>query len=542
MTGMGRDLGIALSLANLCYLRVWSEILTYQEADAFFMKAPPSPVHFAAALLNVVTMAGLLWLAMTAARREPSGRTMELARWAFCVFLLVGLNAVRSVVFNGLFTRWPSLSPVADLRLMWHTPGRFFLLLLLLSSVGALVRWNGRLVRAGSGVLFVLLPALPVTFGQAVWKSASYDPAPFLDKPLAAPRPAQSHPAARVLWIVFDEWDQRLTFLDRRSGTSLPSVYRFRDQAVYATNAYPPGPSTLLSMTSLITGRLVVRAEAQGPGNLLLAFADSRQTVPWDSQPNVFSKARAAGFNTAVVGWYIPYGRLLNSDLTFCRWWEMARQHNSVGQRLPETLFHQARSLLETNSRSIFGQSLATIKHRQTCQAILEQAKQVAADPKLGLILVHFPLPHEPYLSDPSRCCFGLRNPPVEGYFDNLDLLDRTLAELQRSMELAGTWENTNVLLTSDHWYRRARALDGKIDHRVPFLLKLAGQNQRLTYDLPFNTILTGELIASLLEGNLASPQAAAAWLDGQARATPPLEGAEQADGSEGVRLEVKCR
>jgi hypothetical protein len=37
-----RDLFIALSLANLCYLRVWSELLTYTRSDTYLMKLPPA--------------------------------------------------------------------------------------------------------------------------------------------------------------------------------------------------------------------------------------------------------------------------------------------------------------------------------------------------------------------------------------------------------------------------------------------------------------------------------------------------------------------
>ena len=35
---------VALSFANICYLRVWGEILTYRPWDTYLMTTPPRPV------------------------------------------------------------------------------------------------------------------------------------------------------------------------------------------------------------------------------------------------------------------------------------------------------------------------------------------------------------------------------------------------------------------------------------------------------------------------------------------------------------------
>src|SRR5207249_2849325 len=95
-------------------------------------------------------------------------------------------------------------------------------------------------------------------------------------------------------------------------------------------------------------------------------------------------------------------------------------------------------------------------------------------------------------------------------YIDNLRLVDRTMAELRRAMEATGTWDRTTVLVTSDHWWRHelwrqagelAREevpFASKVDHRVPFILKLAGQREAVTYEPELSTadaaILVGDL------------------------------------------------
>ena len=48
--GALRDLAVALSLANLCYLRVWSELLTYRRNDTYLMSRLPGPPGLAAVM------------------------------------------------------------------------------------------------------------------------------------------------------------------------------------------------------------------------------------------------------------------------------------------------------------------------------------------------------------------------------------------------------------------------------------------------------------------------------------------------------------
>src|SRR5262245_6584488 len=74
-----QDLFIALSLANLCFLRVWSQLLTYTRADTYLMLAPPSPQTYVALMLDVLVLAGLVWLGITLVRRYLTGWVLGLA-------------------------------------------------------------------------------------------------------------------------------------------------------------------------------------------------------------------------------------------------------------------------------------------------------------------------------------------------------------------------------------------------------------------------------------------------------------------------------
>jgi hypothetical protein len=503
-----RDWLIGLSFANLCYFRVWSAILTYTWSDTYVMKAVPGPAEIAACILNVLLAGTVVALLIAWARRRLRGRAALLAQWAGLAALVVPLQALRSVAMQHipyfrrevLISLYGSEAVLAGVALAGG------------AATFAAIRWRARVGRMLASALLILSPFVALNVAQGLWKIARFDPAPLMDKPLAPMLPnAKTEP--RIFWLIADEWDQRLTFLDRPGDLALPEIDRFRREALYATQAYPPSAHTSWSMPSLLIGKLVDGVKPTGPDELLLLMPDQQQPLRWSEQPNFFSHARQAGFNTALVGSYHPYGRVLHKDLTACWWWPTAVQANSTGDSFREFLINQPRSLLETNSRSVFGQALPVQQHARIYQMGLERAKEMAVNPEMGVVFWHAPIPHAPHPYDRRTGQFTLRS-PVNGYYDSLALLDRTLGELRRALEARGLWETTTILLSSDHWNRGSHLLDGKKDHRVPFLLKLPGQKDGVVYDRPFNTVLSHDLLLAVLRGALRDPAALAAWLD----------------------------
>jgi sulfatase-like protein len=523
-----------LSLANLCYARVWSELLTYTPSDAFLMKAAPTPAHYVAAVLNTTLLAAIFRLAVYLSRRDASGRALRCGQWLLPLPLLGVLHAIGSVVSGHWdlafrYVRTPVVGMVGRQGLLWVGWA-----LILPAALLTLV-WGHRVVRCLSVVLLILSPLVPATFVQAAWKCLRYDPTPFADSPAASPSAHVSKPAARVVWIVFDEWDQRLTFDERPAGVKLPELDRFRSEAFYATNAYPPSDRTLLSIPSLTTGKVVIDAKPESSRDALLRFSGETHARSWSGQPNIFSLGRQLGLDTTIVGWYLPYCRALSADLTACYWWGMSTQYNSLGTGFLAILTNQARSLWETVQFSVLGQSRAVEHHVETYRAMLARACDVVADARPGLAFIHFPVPHSPHFYDRATQDFTLGNSPIRGYPGSLEVVDLTLARLREAMERAGTWETTTVLLTSDHWYRNSLALDGKLDRRVPFLMKPAGTREGLTYGRPFNTVVAHDLLAVVLRDQVSDARDVARFLASHAQ--PPLK--QYGPSAEGIRQET---
>jgi arylsulfatase A-like enzyme len=192
----------------------------------------------------------------------------------------------------------------------------------------------------------------------------------------------------------------------------------------------------------------------------------------------------------------------------------MPRPINSNGGTLGAAMGGQTRSLFETWRLSAFGQSLSTERKAREFGEAVERAKAVAADPAYGFVVIHLLTPHFPHAYDRTRDAFTLGNAPLRGYYDSLALTDRVWAQLRRSMEDAGVWEGTAVLLTSDHAMKHSELLDGKKDSRVPFLLKLPGPSRGRDYTLAFDTVVTGELLLEALDGGVSSADEAMQWLD----------------------------
>lgn len=522
-----RDAGITLSLANLCFFRVWSAHF-YGYLRPYFRK-DVSLADVAALALDVLLLAVLFWAAARLARRSKQPLARLGMRLGFLLVLLVIVDIIRQ-----------GLAPQAGQLVTEPAPWspRAVLLGLVLAAVALYGgwRWRQSIPRVCARMVLILSPFVVVTFSQAVWITLrDAPPETRQDRPLAPLLPLSNPPRARLLWLVFDGMDQRLSFAERPAGLELPELDRLRSQSLYAPNAFSPATATLSALPALITGRFVDYAEPGAANELMVGLHGTTDIVPWSRQPSVFSRARAAGVNPALAGWFHPYCRLLGQELTGCAW--VPYQFTGEPRTLPERMRDQAALLLWSLpfGPAFFGADpldlnlLPTRLYRQnhTRRYVLvhASARKMAGDAALGLIFVHVPVPHGPPIYDRRTGEFGDVRQSKGWYLDNLALVDRTLAELRQTLEEAGLWERTAILLSSDHAWPGSVSLDGKRDPRVPFLFRLPGQTRAVTYEAPFNTVLSHDLVLALLGGEFTEPEQVARWLDehrGTAPGSPP--------------------
>ena len=121
------------------------------------------------------------------------------------------------------------------------------------------------------------------------------------------------------------------------------------------------------------------------------------------------------------------------------------------------------------------------------------------------------PIPHPPHPYSRKSGKFDVRISHNKDYFDSLALMDQMFADLRRTMEDAGLWDKTTVLISADHSLRDPI---GKFDARVPFLLRFPREETHSVYDPQLHTITTADLLLSILHGEVAARPDAVAWLD----------------------------
>ena len=148
------------------------------------------------------------------------------------------------------------------------------------------------------------------------------------------------------------------------------------------------------------------------------------------------------------------------------------------------------------------------------------------SDRRLGFFWAHFPLPHPPgMLPSPSRSL-------QPNYFDNLALVDDAVGMAVAELKRNGRWDDSIVVITSDHGLRREIWQDrpgwtkeedhligirGKRDY-VPVIVHLPRQRQNIVFDQALSAMVLHELILEWSQGRLIQPEALSSWLAARAK------------------------
>jgi hypothetical protein len=517
---MLKDLARSVSFANLCFMASWPELLALSLNPAAQYERYKFN-GYVAIILNVAVLAAFGFVAVTLTRRFAGAKGLKIAGWLFLLAMILPIHAI-------IQTQVPSLEINSGSPVFGSLKGTILGGLCVAAAVVTATRFQSGAVKIVSTLLLLLFPFALWTFGRTAYimqRFRASDSAPML---------ASNRSSPRVLWFVFDELDQRIAFSERPPGLKLPELDRLRGESLFAANAFPPAESTLLSLPALISGRLVSSAYVASPSSLMVTFGESAEFLEWAEQPNVFLEARELGINSTLAGWYHPYTRLIGDSLTRCVFED--RPERPVVQHVRKQL--RAAILSLPFARSVpalrdmaFGEFDDAQDYRKQSridmyQRTLGEAMSSATDPNIGISFIHWPVPHLPVIYDRETDEFKWSN--RSNYLDNLALVDRTVGEIRRALEGKGLWDDTVVVITSDHparkskWGEKFDTLDEqqaaivgrKTDPRVPFLLKLRGQKEGLVYQPEFNTVLTAGIVLGILRGEISSVESLNTWLE----------------------------
>lgn len=489
----------ALSFANLCLLTDTFPLL--DDGDrAYFYKSQVGPAALLALALNIVCLALLTWFVVLALDRLRSRWLRFSFDILFLMLLLLPVNFFRMQKFH-----------VSGSQLFDFFKQPFALVGLLIASGGVLWQ-HRRLARVVAICIGIVSPLALFNLARiGLMTVGILHPVEFAVE--AAPRMTKPVRSTRIIWILFDETDRRLAFDNRPANLQLPEFDRLRAEALDATNAYPPGASTILSLPALISGRQVSHPQPEGSWDLEMTLVDNQRVTSWKRLPSVFASARDLGFNTALVGWFHPYGRLFGANLNYCAWFAYPAW-DSV--RSPDFLPAVKNQLACLVGGLYFRATFANL-----CRESLAESLLIVTNKDYGLVFLHLPPPHEPGIYKPDQNRYSLMGmSKVAGYFNNLVLADHWLGSLRQALQAAGEWDRSWVLVSTDHSWRKSRLYDNVRDFRVPFILKAPNQVQPATYGSRFNTVITHDLVLAILRNQVTNERSAITWLD----AHPSLE------------------
>jgi hypothetical protein len=525
---------LCFAYANFCFFSAWQQL----ESRYFdFFLSPPVRVdvvvrYVLALLADIAILTLVLWGVYVWISRKSIPHASSIVALGFLGLLVIPLNLLR-----------------AELKL-FSLDNKMALAAVLVLGIAAII-WHKVLIKP---VAALLIFSWPLMFVELISSARHVISAAKYVEPAQAQR-FSGAPPRRIVWMIFDEFDEGLAFESRPPGMRLPNLDDLKAKSVSGNNAYRSQRATPLAIPSLLLGKIVSRETIAGPVGLNLTFTDgTSQSYPFTD--NIFSLVRRRGINAAVGGWYLPYCRLFNDSLTDCVSVAGESQVESISTFLDPPLIESIPKAMVMFPRDVLARlpgvdrlgvtwapiGFAITKTRAARQVIEFQSIRQAAlrfstDPGLGFVYLHFPIPHT----------YGIYNSatsqvePGGNYFDNLQLVDKTLGELRSAMEQAQMWDSATVLVSTDHSLRHdgdslRHARDpGAVDfvtpeitaeaegRRVPFFLKLPSQQIGIPYETPFNAVLTRDLLLSILSGDVSTPEQAVQWLDTNRKRAPVI-------------------
>ncbi len=496
---MPRNCWISLSFANLVYLAAWADLLPPGRLDAFLRKTLAGYSLYFAVAADVFVLSLATFLIVSIAPRLPG--------WLQRFLTILAIAAVALAV-RTLSIHWPfytrALGPAIAAALAVFVLGSF-----------------SKSIRLLAGIAMAATPCLAVTLiGSLVYLNTQ---TPLPPDPQLAQRLA-GRPPVRVLWILFDDWDERLTFADRPAGIQLPTVDALAARSLNATRvlAVQAGRtrvedmSTVAASPELLYGKFIEQEGVRDAATMEMQFAsrreglfDAREPVVFGEGDEIFARMRARGWNAAAAGWYLPYCRVFGSQLVDCYWDVRYIRAYNVSRNFAHAALDETRMLFETDAFSPFGPSLLDTRHKQEYDALMAAGRRYAADPSLGLAFIHLNVPHAPYFYDP-KIGPSLRYTIWKSlYNEGLEWVDRSLADILTSLHQSGLEDRTAVLATSDHPFRFSEAQDP----HVPYLVHFPGEQDGLLWNEEVSAIRTPDLVMAIASGEVKSAREAAEFL-----------------------------
>ena len=328
-----------------------------------------------------------------------------------------------------------------------------------------------------------------------------------------------------VFVFVFDMLSYHRSISGGQFRPELPNLRTLSERSVLFDRCYSSSTHSSVSLPRIIYQTDWEPDYESVDGRIFWVTEAGR--VPTTDASSLFSVAREHGYNTYMMGWAMPYSRLLGDQVDWCVEYPdyprgdhylsemgMAAVRNIHAWQDPASRFlarwlsvHNATSLPFRTQRYSNERSF-----RRRAATILDST----ARNTFGVFHA-FP-PHYPYVwnEDGSYRAEVRGKGQSDGYLRNLIYTDTYVGDIVRRLTAAGLFDDALLVLTGDHSWRIDPAApyagDPEWPRHVPLLIKLPGQRQPYVVERPiannqlrplFEAVLDGERDTSRLVGLL---------------------------------------
>lgn len=525
-----KNLGAAFSLAVLWFVTVWKPLI-FTTNNHYFDSAPFPGLAYLALFIDVVFLAAIFLILIKLSGFVSGVWTRRVIQIAFLVLALCAFSGLSSEIL-----KWASPSTVNYVNVPLPAAVLFFCVAFSAQRKFSLSAITSNLKLLALFLLPFGLLVCAQLFG--VWFNA--DPKSLSPESVVKDVPAsQTSPLSqRVVWVIFDEADYAALTTAAKNNADLSDIGLLTDQSFVAKNAFPPAFHTKEAIPSLLTGKLLQTVEPLSANDATLYPKDGSAPLNLRESDNIVAEVSQLGGKIGISGWYHPYPRIFQEKISHGFWssgnypqcsdWSAMTLCAVDNFRLSlwnlPFMTRMFPSLWDVNLKNEEARARQVERHR----FLAEKADELASNPKLDFLFFHFSVPHSPFI--------GRRDSAAgrESYFNSLEVVNDTIKQLREALEKAGQWDETVLIVSSDHWWREKTLKDFEYlpaeeraaaasDIRIPFMVKFAGQKSRFDYEPPFNTVITRGLILSIFKGEIKNPGELARRLDNLRAAEPEL-------------------
>jgi len=337
----------------------------------------------------------------------------------------------------------------------------------------------------------IISPVMFIIVFQLLW--TTYYPA--TQDPLSSQSPSlnsvdtEDETATPIYLFVFDEWSYQRTFQGGNPRPMFKKLTALTNQSVAFHQAHSPAGKTKLSLPRILF-------QTDWPvlaGNGRTGFKKDDCYMPSEGLESIFIDANNDDYQSIVVGFLLPYRMWLGDQVDVCRSYSFYPHGEGPLNRLGLHAFKAMGKSTDPWSSFAYRKLHSRVTYNYFVHLHEAMKKDVvnviSGQPRNTFAIIHYPLPHQPFLFKPDG---SLRGPQEEVYEDtpdnynnNLAQLDRVIGEFVELMKKKGIFDDALLILTSDHsWRDDPEKNSGQIqspDTHVPLIVKLPGQNR------PFN-------------------------------------------------------